>query len=178
MKYTLVELDENSSKDDIKEVANCMMRIQKHNERDFYIGKFQYMGFEGFKLPSQEEYKTFVENATWERDAKIYMARETCCDKSVVGIAVGGLTRAEKAANYRSCGRLLFFWVDSNYRKTTMTNGLYKKLWGWFADMNCISVSITFKNFQNKLTEYFMSKGYTVNNVEVVGPVRFLEETA
>ena len=52
---------------------------------------------------------------------------------------------------------------------------MYKKMWGWFADKKCINVSITFKSFQKDIVSYFEKKGYTMNNVELVGPVKFLE---
>ena len=173
MKYILTEAtSENVSKDDIKEIAECMRVIQYFNERGFYTGNIKSMGFHGFKIPTRKEYETFVENALIEPDAKIYMAREACCKKEIVGLAVGGVT--DMAENECS-GRLLFFWTHPSFRKNTLTNNLYKKMWGWFDSRKCISVSITFKHFQEKMAKYFMNKGYEINNMELVGPIKFLE---
>ena len=163
--------------DDIKEVAKCMRKIQKYNEQDYYSTSLEDMGFQGFAIPDEKTYITYTENSVWDDDVKVFMARETCCSKEIIGVAMGGLTPGDRITD-RSSGRVLFFWVNPKYRKTTLTNNFYKRLWGWFDDRNCVSVSITFKSWQDKLAKYFMSKGYKTNNVELVGPVRFLESVA
>lgn len=177
MKYILEELTSKNSIDDIKEVAKCMRDIQKFNESDYYLSDLSHMGFHGYSIPDEQAYVTYTENCITDEDCKIYMARETCCSKSVIGVAMGGLTLPEKLTS-RSSGRVLFYWINPKYRKTTLGNNLYKKLWGWFDDRNAVSVSITFKSWQKDLAKYFKSKGYEENNVELVGPVRFLEASA
>ena len=176
MKYIMVEATSgNTSKDDIREIGQCMRLMQDYNERGFYKPNPELMGYQGFSVPSQEEYETYIENLLIEPDAKIYYARENCCEKEIVGLAIGGLTAPLQEKPHKASGRILFFWSNPKYRKTTMVNNLYKKMWGWFADKKCINVSITFKSFQKDIVSYFEKKGYTMNNVELVGPVKVLE---
>lgn len=178
MDYILKEINsENVKPKDIKDIAKCMRDIQKKNEQDFYRTHYGHMGWQGFQIVPIDKYELFVKNSLEEDKAKIVVCREKCCGKGIVGLSVSVITAGIEETSYRGCGRIVFFWSDEKYRKSTLVNNMYKKVWGWFDSMNCINVSINFKHFQKNIIDYFMKKGYFMNNVELVGPVRFLEKT-
>lgn len=174
MKYILEELTSVDEFKDIEEMARLTKKIQKENEQTHYLPNLLHMGYQGFKLPDYDDYCDYIFSLVNEKDAKVFFARETCCSKKIIGACVGALTG--KMFNGVRGGRVLFFWVHPDYRKSTLTNNMYKKMWGWFDKEKCSNVSITFKTWQEDILKYFMNKGYLINNVEVTGPVRFLEK--
>ena len=173
MNYTYKEVKSEIGLDDLRKLANCMRDVQKNNERDIYDDKPELMGHEGFRIPSQVEYERFITAAITEEDAKVFAAFQ---EDEVVGLAIGGITAPEHKTG-RGSGRIMFFWSHENLRKTLLVKKLYKSLFGWFNDRNCINVSLTVKNFQSHIAKFFMSRGYKMNNVELVGPVRFRRGT-
>ncbi len=173
MKYILEELTSVDDFKNIEDVARVIEKVTDDNERKYYLDDLQSMGYQGFDLPQYSDYCDFIFKCIPAEKTKVLMARETCCGKDVIGIAIAGLTG--KVRGFRS-GRLLFFWVDPNYRKTTLLTTLYKKMWAWFSKKNCANVSINLKTWQEGILNYFMNKGYHINNVELTGPVKFLEK--
>ena len=153
MDYIIYELNSKNTILEIREIAKCMRNVQKFNEQDVYENNIEYMGYEGFKIPSQIEYENFLRSATTEEDAKVFVAKEK---DRIVGLSVCGLTQPHILEG-RQQGRIIFFWISPDYRKTKLNNRLYKKVFGWFNNRNCVSVSLTVKNFQSKIAEFFMN---------------------
>jgi GNAT superfamily N-acetyltransferase len=170
MGYIVTEVNNDKLDWEIKEIAECMKVIQWHNERGIYAGNHSFMGYQGYSLPSMDEYKGFIKDIINRDTAKIIMVKEDCCGEKIIGLTVGGLTDIAEESKKRS-GRILFFWVHPEYRKSNITKKMYKALFGWFKKSDCISVSISFKHFQKNLARFFLKNGYMVENMELVGPV-------
>ncbi len=172
MGYTITEVNKKN-KDDFKELAECMRTIQWHNERGIFAGNVTFMGHQGYDIPKLKEYIEFIKNIVNIPSAKLFFAKEDCCGEKVVGVAFGGFTEEAEESKTR-CGRIMFFWVNPDFRKTKLPLTLYKKLFGWFKKNNCPNVSVTFNPFQNDMSRFFVKNGYRVANVELVGPVEVM----
>ena len=169
MGYNLTEVKEDNLKD-IKELAECMRTVQYYNEKGIYAGNHMFMGYQGYGIPSKKEYISFIKDIVDNSSFKLLYSREECCGNKIIAVGLGALTSMANETKTR-CGRVMFFWVHPEKRKTTLNNKLYKKLFGWFKKNNCPSVSISFKRHQDSLAKFFFNKGYKVDNMELVGPV-------
>ena len=173
MRYKVEEItSKNITKEYVKEIAECMRTVQWHNERGFYLDNLEFMGYQGFGIPSEEEYQEHIKAAINETSSKIFLAKETCCGNNPVGLSIVSLTNYIPEAQYRRGGRVVFFWVHPKFRKTNLLKELYKHVWGFFRRRKCINISLNVKHFQSDIAKFFLQKGYKINNMELVGPTK------